>query len=534
MKLWYWMVLVVVAIPNSPLAESAKTPILEKFAPVLRPEISYAQRGVPTFEQAMEAKKDLWGETAMAQTNGASYEFFKDLLLSPRYVNADFRYYPIILSAPNAKVKARLISNGSGVNLRGAASSWNDIGTPVTFRVGPDGFLFGGLPARLSEPELVDGYLPIAQIRYWHPSPYQINGMVPLGLPRVHLTPEMYQLEAFASTDPNLAESGVVFARFTLVAGTNGILRVDLDPKSSFTFTNGIASNHRKQTLALFQSGWKRDRGFIQAHIPLNGSICLAIATKPLDEKTAIKLTAEEYDRQREMCAKTWREILEGGMNVETSEPYVNNAWRHLLLQNFEMVNGSTIHYSSGNQYDKLYESEGSDAALAFLVWGFERDMKRLIPPLMDFTRKGLEFHQAGFKLNDVYRYYWQTRDQAAISEFQARWAKEAKRLADNRTGPHGLFPKQQYCGDISTPVQSVNDNTKAWRALRDLGPVLAETGNAAEAERYAKIAADFKKDILEAIQKSVRKETTPPFVPVALYDEEPIHDPICHSRIGG
>src|SRR5689334_14091278 len=82
---------------------------------------------IPTFEQAMAARRDVWGEAAMAQPNGASYEFFKDLLPPPRYVNADFHYYPIVLSGPTATNKARLISNGSGINLPGGSRSWNDL-----------------------------------------------------------------------------------------------------------------------------------------------------------------------------------------------------------------------------------------------------------------------------------------------------------------------------------------------------------------------------------------------------------------------
>src|SRR3954471_16548051 len=92
---------------------------------------------LPALAAAIESKLDLWGEAAMRQTNGASYEFFENLLPPPRYVNADFHFYPIVLSAPNARVKARLISNGSGVNLRGGTRSWNDLATPVVFRVGP-------------------------------------------------------------------------------------------------------------------------------------------------------------------------------------------------------------------------------------------------------------------------------------------------------------------------------------------------------------------------------------------------------------
>src|SRR5437867_12415345 len=128
---------------------------------------------LPALDAAVASKPDLWGEAAMRQTNGASYEFFEKLLPPPRYVNADFRYYPIVLSAPNAKIKARLISNGSGVNLRGGARSWSEVGTPVLFRVGPDEFGFGEIRERLDHPILAEGYLPIAEIKYLHPTPVQ-------------------------------------------------------------------------------------------------------------------------------------------------------------------------------------------------------------------------------------------------------------------------------------------------------------------------------------------------------------------------
>src|SRR6266702_2378061 len=101
--------------------------------------------GLPPLSEALASKTDLWGEAAMRQTNGASYEFFEHLLPPPRYVHADFRYYPIVLSAPNSRVKARLISDGSGLNLAGGARSWNAVGTAVTFRVGSDEFKFGGI-----------------------------------------------------------------------------------------------------------------------------------------------------------------------------------------------------------------------------------------------------------------------------------------------------------------------------------------------------------------------------------------------------
>jgi hypothetical protein len=491
-------------------------------------------RGLPSLEEVGAAKEDLWGLAAMRQPNGASYEFFEQLLPPLRYVNADFRHYPLLLSAPNARVKARLISNGSGVNLRGGARSWVDTGTPATFRVGPDEFMFGGIRERVTQPALAEGWLPIFEIRYRHPTPFQAEGKLSVAQQPATVTPEIYRLEAFASTDPALASNGVVFVRFDLAQGTNGHVAVQLDPRSPVHFAEGKALDDSGHLLAAFDANWKWERQLAVAQLRPGKTVVVAIATKPLAKETSLECGLDLYDQQREACAQTWRELLAEGMKLETPEPVVNNAWRHLLVQNFEMINGDSIHYSAGNQYDKLYESEGSDAALAFLVWGFEKDMRRLTVPLLDFTRQDLELHQAGFKLNDVCRYYWQTRDASVIGELRPRWEKEARRLAEGRTNEAGLGPKQQYCGDISTLVYSLTVNSKGWRALHDLGAMLEEAGEKEEARKYAENAAEFKKAVLAAIEKSTRRETSPPFVPVALYANEPPHDPITATRIGG
>jgi hypothetical protein len=498
-----------------------------------RASVAGASEALPTLDQALASKLDLWGEAAMRQTNGASYEFFEKLLPPPRYVNADFKHYPIVLSAPNSKVKARLISNGSGVNLRGGARSWNDAGIPILFRVGPDEYLFGAVADRTAEPALAEGYLPIVEIRYRHRSPVQAEGMVPINQKPVERAPEVYRLEAFASTDPPLAESGVVFVKLSLAEGTNGFVSAEPDAKSEMNPGQGKVTNEQGQVFVVVDKNWGWDRNGLRARLRPKTSAVLAIATKPLSASTELSVNNEVYESQREACVRTWKTILGEGMNVETPEPYVNAAWRHLICQNFQLVNGDRIHYSAGNQYDRLYEAEGSDAALAMMNWGYESDMRRLMVPLFAFTRKGLEFHQAGFKINNLCQYYWQTRDATVVKELRSHWEREARRLVDNRTGEHGLFPKEQYCGDIHTPVQSVNVNAKAWRALRDLSTVLAAVGERKEAEDYASVAGAFRKTVLTAIKKSARRETTPPFVPVALYDNEPIHDPITQVRIG-
>jgi hypothetical protein len=495
--------------------------------------LAAAPAGLPSLEQAMQGGKDVWGEAALREPNGPSYEFFAPLLPPPRYVNADFRHYPIVLSAPNAKSKARLISNGSGVNLSGGSRSWNNIGTPAMFRVGPDEFLFGSLADRVTEPVLAEGWLPIVEIRYRHRSPLQSEGVVPLDQPKHDLPSETYRLEAFASTDAAFASNGLVFAKFDLTQGTNGFIAVQFDSKSPFKFTAGKLEDEAGRLVALFDSGWKWERGRATARLRAGKVATLAIATQPLDPAAGFKMSGDFYAAQRETCAGTWRKIVDGGMNVEVPETLVNHAWKNLLCQNFELINGDRFNYSAGNQYEQIYEAEGSDAALAMMWWGYESDMKRVMSPLLAFTRKGLEYHQAAFKLIDVCRYYWQTRDAGSVMELRPRWEKEARRLMENHTAENGLFPKEQYCGDIHTPVYSLNVNAMAWRAIRDLGAVLGDLGDSAEAKRYSDAAESFKRVIGPAIDRSVSHETTPPFVPVALFGDEPVHDPILHSRIG-
>src|SRR4051812_3782026 len=121
-------------------------------------------RGEPaaTTQEVIDSKLDLWGEAALHQPGGPSYEFFEKLLPPIRYVDADFRHYPIVLSAPGATVKARLISNGSAINARARQPNWNnESGTPVHILVGRHRDPFGDDLARLDGPHYLDGYLPI-------------------------------------------------------------------------------------------------------------------------------------------------------------------------------------------------------------------------------------------------------------------------------------------------------------------------------------------------------------------------------------
>ncbi len=490
-------------------------------------------RWLPTIGEVMQSKSDLWGEAAMGHPDGISYDFFKDLLPPPRYVNADFRYYPIVLSAPNAPVKARLISNGSGLNLKGGTKSWKDVGFPFVFRVGTDEFLFGGLNDRLSEPVLAEGWLPVPEICYLHGTPYQSEGMVPLDQKKQDMAPEIYRLEAFAATDSTLAGNGVVFVKFDLKQGNNGFVTIDPGDDSTLMCSENRLINEKGKILAVFDDSWIFNRNKFRATLGPGTHATFAIATNPLRGNSAFRVHTDSYYKHRAECVKTWKDILKDGMQVITPDSLVNHACKNSVCQIFQLINGNEIRYSSGNQYDKMYEAEGSDVAGALLVTGFEKDMKRCLLPLFKFTRKGLELHHASFKIRNLCKYYWYSNDSDVISDLRPFWEKEAVLLDTGRTGPGGLYPEEQYCGDIHTFVQSLNVNSQAWKAMRDLGSLLRDIGKEEEAKHYLKEAANLRKIVLEAVSRVTDKSVSPPFVPVALNGGEPVHDPILHSRIG-
>jgi hypothetical protein len=159
--------------PPNPRSSACHFRCLLALGVILIPRVLLAQPSasspppLASVQEMIDARTDVWGDAAMRQPNGASYEFFKDLLPPVRWTNTDFRHYPIVLSAPRAPQKARLISNGSAVNARAnKPPMWYEQGTPVKFFVGKEAEPFGADLTRLSDPTYVYNFVPEVLISY--------------------------------------------------------------------------------------------------------------------------------------------------------------------------------------------------------------------------------------------------------------------------------------------------------------------------------------------------------------------------------
>ncbi len=466
----------------------------------------------PTLEEVMASRSDLWGQLALENTNGLTYEFFASLLPPPRYVNADFREYPMALSAPRAPVKARLISNGSGINTRAGGRSWTDPGTALIFRVGPDELRFGEFGDRVSEPKYLRGHLPVVRLRY------QLGDVV-------------YEQESFAAVDPRLAAAGLVFVRFSAAAGATGNVAAQLDAGSEVKPVRGSLVDDNGQTVVWYDNNWRLSRQRLVANLSSNVPAVLALATKPL-ERRAAPLTLAEYDEQRRACISAWETILQNGTTAEVSEPVITNAWRTALISSLCLVSSNRMNYSAGNQYEKMLENEGADAVEALLLWGQTALARELIPPLLGLARKGLEFDYAGRKLQLLARYFQLTRDTDLLKAQAPQWSKELQLLLTSRTNS-GLFPREHYSAELAAPVVSLHANAQAWRALRDFAPVLAALGQTDSSRLCLQSAASFRQSIMDAVEKVERKEDDSTFVPIALSGEDEPYETITGSRMG-
>lgn len=466
-------------------------------------------------QRIIAAKRDILGEVAMRRPNGPSYESFVDAIPPLRYTDAEFRCYPIVLSAPGAIQKARLVSNGSAVNARGNAPEWWEMGFPVTFRVG-DGEVFGVDLDRLDGPRYEQGYLPIVHMSYRQGD-------------------AKYAQEAFASVDPSFAEHGAVFVRFSMVQGKSGRITARLGAEGDIHADTGTLSDSQGKVLIWFSREWTwsdADHELV-AITSSNRSPMLAIFTQPADSCPKSALTGSQFREQSSKVVRVWKSLLSRGTNIETPEPRVNDAWRSLVIGSLAIMKGDQMNYSAGNGYERLFFAECSDALRSLLLLGFNEDVKHTITPLLDFHQGGVEFHDAGFKLQTLSHYFWLTRDAEFVRSSKAHWMSEVDRITSSIDPKTGLLPTENYCGDIETQVLSLNSNANSWRGLRDISAVLVEIGDQKEANRLAAIAKTFRATILDAVSKSERTDVQPPFIPNILLGNEDAYDKLTETMMG-
>jgi hypothetical protein len=472
-------------------------------------------------QDMVESRTDAWGHAAMRQPNGASYEFFENLLPPLRWVNTEFRHYPIVLSAPRSALKSRVISNGSGINLRAKSPPmWYEPGTPVSFFVGEQHEPFGTDIARLKTPTYLDGYLPVVTIKYEH------GGVT-------------YAEEVFAPVDESSADHGAAMVRFSVegdakkAGAKKGRVEAHIDSPGPLPVENGKVLDKEGACLVTFSDGWRWDAASKSLSTDLlpGNTAELIVYTKA---RSPVAVTSDKhYESRKAECVRAWNDVLDRSMRLQTPEAIVNNAWRAMLIGNFMVAVGDRPHYSAQNAYAKLYEGECGDTLRSFMLFGHLDLSPAMLRPMLEFDRRDTRFHVAGHKLQLLAFFYWQTRDAETVRAYGPLWRQAVELIVSSREEDSGLLPKDRYAGDIAENVYSLNSNANCWRGLRDVAAMLRDMGEPNEATRLDRVTADYRGEILSAVKRSERLDASPPFIPNALLADEPAHDPLTATRTG-
>jgi hypothetical protein len=485
----------------------------------VRSESLASQRngGIASVQEMIDARTDVWGDAAMQQPNGASYEFFKDLLPPLRWVTAEFRHYPIVLSAPRAAQKTRLVSNGSAINARASKPPmWKEQGVPIKFFVSDSAEVFGEDLARLETPTYMDGYLPVVTIRYK-------SGAV------------TYDEQTFAPVGEESAAQGVAMLRFSTGKNSTkgGRIEARVDSDANLQVQNGEVLDGKGQSLVAFSNDWKWEgkRKALVAELSAGRAAELAVFTKP--KAPGMALSSAIFDKQKEQCVDFWKDWIDHNFKLVTPEAIVNDAWRATLIGNLMIAVGDRPHYSAGNSYDHLYEGECGDTTRSLLLYDHFDVGPGLLKSMLEFNRKDTQFHVAGQKLQLVAFFYWLTRDAATIRALEPLWRQSVDLILKNREKDSGLLPPDRYAGDIPTKVYSSNSNSNCWRGLHDLAAVLEEIGSKDEAKRLRDDAANYRKAILRAVDRSERRDTKPPYIPIALLADEEAPKRLTSTELG-
>ena len=214
---------------------------------------------------------------------------------------------------------------------------------------------------------------------------------------------------AFAATDPQLAAVGAIFVRFEFPGEDRG--RIDLEMESGTELLTDGAKQHvvldatKKVRLAYDDNfEWRAARSScLMSKEKHAATAYVVVFTTPADAVDRRRPTGKQwYKEQREKCVKTWNDLLAAGTNVRVPEPYVNNAWRSLLVGTYMIYAGEQLNYSAGNQYARKYAHESGESMRSLLLWGHEKDAADSIPPIFKYRRGNIEFHDGGFKLEGL------------------------------------------------------------------------------------------------------------------------------------
>ncbi len=302
-------------------------------------------------------------------------------------------------------------------------------GPSLTVWVGArGGERYGSCLARLDEPRLAGGWLPILQ-----------TGYVDAG--GVH-----YRQESFAARTGK-APSLVSFLRLTVDArGARAGATIRLASSRGASVIRRVPRSSVRTVYAAWLVGRARP----------------------------VAVDEEAYDAARQTVGSYWERRLAEGMTVEVPERRVTDAARALLVQNLLL----TWRYSIGNPYEQFSFPEGVDVAQVLGEQGFEDVARAILRTSLTRPEAPYPNWKMGEKLLGSATHFRLFRDRAYLDRATPVLRRYVATLGRQIDGSdRGLLDRERYSSDIHDAVYGLHSQTVVWAGLRGMAAAWEQTG---------------------------------------------------------
>jgi len=275
------------------------------------------------------------------------------------------------------------------------------------------------------------------------------------------------------------------------------------------------------------------------------------IPHRSVREDTVNSLSEQSFDETLEKVRIFWKEVTEGGMQVEVPEKIVNNAYKTWRINNFFLVQEDK-HRQSYKTIDAPFFYEGifGYAAAMYLntitTGGYFEEAKKCANMFLKLQRldggmsgvnrtNDIIPHQHGAMLYTICQVYRMGKDDEWFKivapdvikacNWVIRERSKTKNMVDGmKPVTYGMLPNYRYNVDGGTGTQEYLGNSWAWAGLNQAAIALGELGGEfiKESIRLKKEADDYRTDIFVSMDKSVVKQNDLFFLPIEIGNKKP------------
>ncbi|MFB3814526.1 MAG: hypothetical protein ACE14L_10475 [Terriglobales bacterium] len=488
-----------------------------------KPASGYLER----LRAARASKEDYFWREIESAPGDPTFDAVKDLLAPIRYVNAPWRYAGVILSAKGSTQKFRVIENGFQIDANLTRRSplnnkaWAVGDTHLWVMVGPNDELFGLDENRQGTPAYEDGHLPVFRVEY------TADGVVYEETVLVHQMIADYR-------SPFIDEPGMAaYIRITAKTGPGSVAFELQAPPAGYGFPiapGGFRgdrwTDEHNNVFAWFSPGGTFDfeKNIVRFRLKKGESVYVVMPHERQMAGTQVRANRQHFEQARASVIANWKKELASGAQVKVPEKLVEDAYRSLLIGNWQVTVGDELPYGMFSYYQGNGYAEALQTIAPFIEYGYFAEARRFIQPILEYplSDTGVGLHVAANRLELASYYYALSGDAEFIRKNKNRLVEVADYLLARRDAKTGLL-MDGYGFDLADRrVVNINTNTNGWRALRNLGLTLQAVGDPAPGKKYLDTAATFGALVRKAVLDNIDQSTNPPFVPFALGAEKP------------